>query len=650
MESDLTNLQKRRRVLFSPCATKEDLWRWVKVFLGIDLPNTSVDPESNSSPMDLLWELYQVQMKGGDPEFREILYYAARDAFKTLVLSIIELLAVYHLRRDAVHCAAIEQQARKAASYLKKYLSKPVLRDFVLGNNKREVSIVRYEGGGRILTPLEWGTLTPANQDQYEKSESYFKILVATKASLNSDHCLMMVIDELDLIYDRVAFEEGKAIPSATDTQDPLTIMTSSRKTAFGLVQAELDNAQSSGLNIRHWNIIDVARRCTEDRYLPHEPQVTVYRSDDLLRVTTKEGLDVIPERDRATYREHTTYAGCAKCRLYPLCRSLLVGQTGTSPLLKKISDVVGKVRGRSLGYVQSQYMCRKPMTEGLVWPRFERGAHVISTGYMAELVTGVETRDISKTDLVAILNSVGVLWYAGMDFGYGHNFSVVTMAKFGELLLVVDVINVPGLDPGQQINICENRIRSYNPQIFADTSSPGVISMFRKAGWTMRTWSKGKIKDGIDAVSFRLWPTIGEPQLYLLEGDDGCEQLAKDMSQYHYILDAAGKPTDEPQEEGDDLCDAVRYAVVNLSRRSGDVFVCGDTSPGGPVVPGAPVHPTQPVPFPAAVDVKRQQWNQVMENIGMSTDGHGEEEEDGVVVVGKSTPSGGGSRLSWVF
>ena len=79
--------------LFVLPETKEDLHQWIRVYLGINLPAVIVDPDSNSSPMDLVWELYDAA-RMNKPEYSQVLAYAARDSFKTFSAAIFEMLCV----------------------------------------------------------------------------------------------------------------------------------------------------------------------------------------------------------------------------------------------------------------------------------------------------------------------------------------------------------------------------------------------------------------------------------------------------------------------------------------------------------------------------------------------------------------------------
>ena len=107
---ELENLPEplRRRLLFTPVGSREALHDWIATFLGLDLPGTIVDPESNSTPMDLCWEIYSKAIRNDDPRFSRILGYAAREAMKTLVAAVLEVLCIFHLGRSFAHMAAIE--------------------------------------------------------------------------------------------------------------------------------------------------------------------------------------------------------------------------------------------------------------------------------------------------------------------------------------------------------------------------------------------------------------------------------------------------------------------------------------------------------------------------------------------------------------
>ena len=49
---------------FAVCDTKPQLKKWIKTFLDIDLPDCTVDENSNSNQMDFIWDVYSAAKDG----------------------------------------------------------------------------------------------------------------------------------------------------------------------------------------------------------------------------------------------------------------------------------------------------------------------------------------------------------------------------------------------------------------------------------------------------------------------------------------------------------------------------------------------------------------------------------------------------------
>jgi hypothetical protein len=580
----------KRQVLFVPCRDKQTLHRWIKVFLGLDFPDCIVDPESTSSPMDMLWEVYDHALKNNDPEFRRVLYFAARDSFKTLAAAALEVLAVFHLDRDVAHMAAIESQSRKSQQYVKKFLSRPVLRDYVVGDNQEITWVVRYHNKetGADLSTDEFEALTREERDGYEEIRHYIRIVICTMAGANSEHVPLFVVDEVDVVRDPKAYEEAKMIPSGRGNKSPITLLTSTRKFSFGLVQKEIDAEKESGLKKRHWNIIDVTEACPSSRHQPELPRLPVYWSGDLLKVATPEQYEKFTIDQQLKYvRDDAAYAGCTTCKLYPMCRGrLATRQVSKSPLLKKIDDVIAMFRAVSLPTAKAQLLCQKPSTEGLIYPQFDRDVHMLTAAEMAAKITGSEyPENLTKAELIQIMKEWELRWGAGMDFGFSHRFAVVSGATDGYRAFVLNVISEAELDPTQQVEICKREIKALEPSIYPDPENPQMIRTLRKAGFRMREWKKGPgtVIGGIDIVRMLLRPAIGEPRLFLLKDDEGCELLAKRMLGYHWKVDPDGRIGKVPDEEDDDECDAIRYWLMNFFAPKGAIKAAREMSQDAP-------------------------------------------------------------------
>jgi hypothetical protein len=584
-------VQLRRKAVLTPCSSKEGLRRWFRMYLGLDFPDQVIDSESTGSPMDTFWEIYDAAVRRDVNFARRILVYASRDSFKTLGAAALELLAMLHMLRSGVHLAAIEQQAGKSQEYLRAFLDNEDLNEFKVGDNKRTIAVCWFEHKqtGNILTLDEWKSLGGRKTaGQYWRHSYYIKVLVNTAQSANSDHTAWMVVDEADLIRFPKAYQESILIPSTqTDVygnkQPPVTIVTSTRKSSGGLVQAEIDRAEKTGMAIRHWNILDVTKRCPNERHRPDLPKLKVMRSDVDLRCVTPDEFVAMQATDpkRAqTYVEDSAYAGCVtNCPIFAACRGRLAEQQSTAGLLKEVEDTIGKFKEVSGEMAKAQLLCWKPGNEGAIYSQFSRQKHMLSANEMWEAVTGEPAGfPVTKEALVALFRSRSCPVFTGMDFGFSHMFAVVTGYVDGRRLFVIDAFEVPGLEPNQCVEVCDRRIKAWGPVVWPDIAYPAYVKMFRSSGYQIRSTTDKDVLGGIESVRMKLMPAGGrEPEVFLLKDDDGCETLAKRVEGYKWKMDSAGRATDVPDDTDDDSCDAFRYLIHNVFRKDGRVVVSNE-------------------------------------------------------------------------
>jgi len=549
----------KRKILFVPQKSKKALHKWIRLFMGLDIPDCIVDATSNSSPMDMIWECYSKGYQNNDPSFARVLYYASRESFKTLASAILEVLAIFHLKRNVAHMAAIEAQSRKAQQYVRGFLAKPILRDYVSGGNLSEIWITRYEHmeTGENIPPAMFNQLPFELRDDYEEIKQYIHVVICTMAGANSEHVPFFVVDEVEVVRDPHAYEEAKMIPGTFGGIMPITVLTSTRKISTGIVQREIDEAVDPEdghvkLHIRHWNVIDVTQACPPDRHLPEEPKIPIWVNDSGLRAISQEKYEDLTDAEKLKYKQEEGFAGCLKnCRIFASCHGrLATHQKSRSPLLKPIAHTSNRLGEVSVPTAQAQLLCKKPSTENLVYPNFDRQLHVIDAAEMAEMILGFPVNpNLTKKELIDIMQARGLVCYAGMDFGFSHNFAVVTFFADGHRAFVVDVISEAELLPDQKVKVCNQRIKAWNPVIYPDPENREVIAVLRKAGFRMRDWQKlgGSVVAGINVVHMRLRPPMEEPLLYFLAGDPGIELLAKRLEKYHWKEDAAGRITDKP-------------------------------------------------------------------------------------------------------
>ena len=602
-----TEEELKREILFMPCKTKQELHDWIMVFLehrdtgkGLDIPDCIVDEGSTCSPMDMIFEIYSHFLDNKDEEVSRILYYASRDSYKTLCEAVIEVLALLHLKINVVHLAAIQEQSINSQIYVKNFFRKEPLRKFVVGDNVKQTIVTRFYNSetGQNLTTEEYNALPPEAKPAFREITNKAEIIVATLQSTNGKHAPLLCLDEIDVLRDKKAYAESKLIPTPSQTEEgmvrlPLTVLTSTRKFSFGLVQHEIDEAHHSGLQIRHWNILDVTEACPTTRHRPDLPHLPIYRSNETLKSLSEEEYSALSPDLQQKYIKDKGFYGCLKnCKLFAMCKCrLALKQKSKSSLLRPIAHTINQFKNNSIPMAKAQLLCWKPSTEGLIYPSLERETHVLTAAQIYEHISGEppSTPHFTKEMLLQSLKVHEIKWYGGVDFGYTHNFVVVIGFVYGNKIYITDCHAVAELEAGQQIELLENKVKKFDPAIFADPENPQMIKTMRKEGFRVKDWKKGKgtVIGGIDIVRMKLQPSIGDPQMFFLAEDDGVDLLIKRMKAYHWKLDAASKPTDVPDDELDDECDAVRYLVMNVFGKHGKIVVAEDNH-----VANAPTQP----------------------------------------------------------
>lgn len=596
-----------RNILFTPCKNMQEIHDWILYFLDLDLPCSRVDENSNSSPLEMVWECYSHQIYGPEDEnVSRILYYACRAGGKSLSESIIEVMLLFHSRNKMVHLAAIKEQSINVQQYVKKFLYGPKLRAFVGGDAKGITTLSFYTSNNPNLPNLsesEYKALDPDEKVYYSLVDNSVEIIVATVQSCNGKHG-MLVLDEIDVMLGEeavAAYKQSMNIPSSSrsatgERRLPLTILTSTRKTSFGLVQDEIDNAQTTQLVIRHWNVLDVMEACPPSRHLPNEEKLTVYRSDETLTAITEENYNSLTDKEKEIYVKDTCCKGClTRCKLFAVCKGRLIDrQKSTSMFLQPIVEIQSKIIAQPLAQVKAELLCLKPSATGLVYPRFDPEKHVITPAQAYKRMMGEDAPNpkMTKRELVALAKERDLQFYGGMDFGYSHLFAYVHGFRDISRFFVTSAIAMPELEKDQQIEVME-QFRADKPAIYADTEDPGGVQIFRNKGFKMPKWKKfaGSVPGGIACVQMKLCPSLGaEPELFFVReiGEDpGMDLLIKYVREHHWKLDAANEPTDLISDDNKDLPDALRYLIMN-------VFPFKNRFTAAPSIDPAPVN-TQP-------------------------------------------------------
>lgn len=185
-----------RDALFVRCTSKEALSRWIQLFLQLDLPDCIVTEESNSTPLDMVWEIYNKAISNNDEQFSRVMAYATRGGYKTLGASILEILGLFHLRRNVGHMAATREQSEKSQQYVRDFLALPYLRDFVSRQSAKYAEILYYKNAqDRCISQAEFNKLDKPEQDAFREQRNSITIVICTLSGANGLHCELFCVD-----------------------------------------------------------------------------------------------------------------------------------------------------------------------------------------------------------------------------------------------------------------------------------------------------------------------------------------------------------------------------------------------------------------------------------------------------------------------
>lgn len=233
--------------------------------------------------------------------------------------------------------------------------------------------------------------------------------------------------DELDVVQYPHAFEEAKLIPGPDRGRMPLTVFTSTRKFAFGLMQKEIENAQKNDRPIWHWNIIDVTEKCQPDRHKPEQPKVQQYISRQLpLKQITPKAFSELKEEDKAKYESVEAYTGCLECPLLPVCKTRLAtrpeGDIGG--LYKSIDHVINTFKSTNPDIAEAQLMC------------FSGNAQVLMANGTSKAIENVEIGD----QVITHTGSINVVTETFKRHSEGPSFEVPTSwTGFGDTYVTAE-------------------------------------------------------------------------------------------------------------------------------------------------------------------------------------------------------------------
>lgn len=560
---------QKKKLLLTPCRTKQEAKQWIKYFLNLDLPDTTVSRHATTNPLSVVWEIYDICVNLNNPEkIQELLYVASRGSGKTLGAAIAEFMIILHDQRDVAHVGAILQQAKRAYEYIQQFCVAP--------NVKEVLDPPGVPESQRILqkSTMERSVFLVNGQT------CSMEVLPTTMKALNGVHCSLVSCDELDTLNGE-GLRAIKEVAGMLDTKKgkkPLRIGISTRKSKSGLMNRMMENADKEGRHIRCWTALEFTERCPDERSgsIPTDYYINVDKGE-VVDPLHYELMDASKKKD--FFLEKGMYDKCKACPVAVYCRGDAKKQTSTSNMLKTIDELNQKIRGEGHEWAASQLFNLKPSSEGIIFKEFDEGSHVKSWNEMWMILTGKEFPGECSHDMfVKKCLEMGLPCYGGIDWGWSNPHTVLYMfVDQKENCYIVRCDGMTYISQPMWIHQIKTKYHNkYRCQLYApDLADKGSVLEMQKAGLPVANDAqKPEVNASIQTVKkFLRVPGMPQPKLFLAK--ETCGPLISEFGAYHYKLNAAGVLTDDPEDADNHWIDALRYIMTILFGKT--TLVLGD-------------------------------------------------------------------------
>ncbi len=225
-------------------STRRNLKNYVKVFLGIDIPNKRICSEHNS-PMDYLWHSFSAD-------------------FRTLR-------ATNHERRATRNADAVIWANRAggktelaAIATLMDCVFKPNCQVRILGGSGEQAGRMYEYLTGFLRSGFEQFLAGPVLKAKCRFTNgSAVEVLTQSATSVRGQHIQKLRCDELDL-FDEDVFAAAKFTTQSTENLTAAMELISTMHRPYGLMQKVVASAPQSGTPIFKWCIWEVIENCTD--------------------------------------------------------------------------------------------------------------------------------------------------------------------------------------------------------------------------------------------------------------------------------------------------------------------------------------------------------------------------------------------------
>ena len=561
--------EQETKLLLKSCKTRDELKAWIKYFLFLELPDVTVSRYSDTNPLDVVFEVYDICVNKNNPDkIQELLFVAGRGSGKTLGMAIAELMVLMHDHRDVVHVGAIQNQAERCYAYQKNFLYNKKLKPLVMPQDiPEDQRIAEKLNMSKSMFNLNGEKIT-------------LEVLPCTLKACNGPHVPLVVVDEIDTVSGEgvKAFKEISGMLDSKGGKKALRVGISTRKSRYGLMNRQIENAVEEGRTVRRWTALEFSERCTDERSGTRE--IDLYVNQEKMEVLTEIEYGKREKSKQKEFIQYRALEGCAKCPLFSICLTDAKKQTSTSPMLKPLDEMIQKVRAEGADWALAQLMNLKPSVEGIIFREFEERIHVKVWNQMWHILTGREFPGECTHDMfVKKCHELNLPCYAGIDWGFSSpNTVVFFFVDARENIYVVRCDGMTYISQPTWIHHIRTKYHNmYRCQLYVpDAADQGAIQEMKKTGLPVANQpDKGQINTGVQVI--KKWLKIpGSLDSKIFFAKETCGHIIQEFQLYHYKLDAAGFVTDEPAKEYDHWLDALRYPMTLLFGKSQMVLGSG--------------------------------------------------------------------------
>jgi hypothetical protein len=305
--------------------TREDLRNYVKVFLGINVPDRSICP-GHSSPMDYLWHSFSMDdglLMKDDPDCPpsapnhpssiinhqsgDCIVWANRGGGKTQMAAVATLLdAVFKPNCQVRILGGSGEQSGRMYDYLVTFL---------------------YRGFEDLLAgPVRKGACRFLNGSTVE-------VLTQSATSVRGQHVQKLRCDEVELFDDDI-FAAAKFTTQSRDSIAGAMELISTMHRPYGIMQREVSAATGAGVPVFKWCLWETVEKCTG--------------------------------------------RNCSQCPLSGDCQ----GRAKSACGYLRIDDCIAQMRRSSRASWEAEMLCVKPSLDNAVFGEFDPAVHVRPVDY----------------------------------------------------------------------------------------------------------------------------------------------------------------------------------------------------------------------------------------------------------------------------